>query len=198
MALKIEADGTIVFSGNTTVFEDLRVSCNNTKEHGAAPPTWDVFKDNGAGSAGTYLPWFAKDAVKELFFAVQMPHSWSGGEITPHIHWVPKTNGAANATVEWGLEYTWCAIGGTYGNTTIIYTKTTTSGDATLVAGKHYMSNFSAITLSTPGVSSMLVCRVFRNGTDGTDDTYDDTAGMLEFDFHYPIDTIGSRTIAAK
>jgi hypothetical protein len=45
----------------------------------------------------------------------------------------------------------------------------------------------------------MLVCRLFRDaaGVGGTDD-YDDDAGLLEIDFHYEIDTIGSRTETAK
>jgi hypothetical protein len=196
LTITCAADKTIVLS--PVVYEDLRVPLTATKL-GGNDPGFAVFKkDSGGTSTGVFIYWFDKAAIEEVFFCCQMPHSWSGAAITPHVHWVPKTNGALNATVEWGLEYTWAAIGGTYGTTSIIYTKTTTSGDATLVADKHYMSNFATITLPTPGVSSMLICRLFRNATDGTDDTYDDDAGVLEIDFHYPIDTIGSRTIAGK
>lgn len=44
-------------------------------------------------------------------------------------------------------------------------------------------------------VSSMLACRLFRDatGAGGTDDL-DNDAGVLEFDFHYEIDTMGSRS----
>lgn len=195
---KIEPDGTIVMVGDATVWEDLRVPMTSAKAAGIKDPGFSIFKDNGSGSAGVFLWWFDKASEEELFFMVQLPHSWDGTDITPHIHWVPKTNGALNATVEWGLEYTWADINGTFGNTSIIYTKTTTSGDTTLVAGKHYMSNFSAIANASHTISSMLVCRIFRNATDATDDTYDDDAGLIEIDFHYASDTIGSRTISGK
>jgi hypothetical protein len=195
---EVEADGTLKLNGDATTHEDLRVPMTSTKLGGSKDPGFSVFKTNGAGSQGIFIYWFDKSAEEELYFAVQMPHSWKGTAITPHIHWIPKTNGALNATVEWGFEYSWSAIGGTFGNSNIIYTKTTTSGDTTLVADKHYMSNFADITLATPGLSSMLICRVFRNATDGTDDTYDDDAGVLEFDFHYEIDSLGSHTPTVK
>jgi hypothetical protein len=60
------------------------------------------------------------------------------------------------------------------------------------------MSNFTAIANGSHTISSMLVCRIFRNATDATDDTYDDDAGLLEIDFHYEADMVGSRGISTK
>jgi hypothetical protein len=195
---KFEPDGTMVMVGDATVWDDLRVPTTAVKAAGVKDPHFSLYKTNGAGSTGVFIHWFDKAAEEELFFTCQMPHGWVGTDITAHVHWVPKTNGALNATVEWGLEYTWADIGGTFGNSTIIYTKTTTSGDATLVADKHYMSNFTAIANGSHTISSMLVCRIFRNATDATDDTYDDDAGLLEIDFHYEADMVGSRGISTK
>jgi len=184
----------------TVVWEDLRVPLNTVKL-GGNDPRFAVAFTNGAGSRGVFAYFFDKASVEEVFFAVQMPHGWKAeSDITPHVHWFPKTNGAANATVSWGLEYNWTSIGGTIGNSSIIYTKTTTSGDTTLAANKHYMSNFAAISgAGVTGVSPMLMCRLFRDATGvGQTDDYDDDAGLLEMDFHYQIDTMGSRLIAAK
>lgn len=198
MTILSPTDKTFVIS--PVVWEDLRVPVTSTKAGGSKDPGFAVFKTNGSGSQGVFCYWFDKDAEEELYFTTQLPHSWAGTAITPHIHWVPKT-AATGKTVEWGLEYTWVNINGTFGDTSIIYTKTTTAGDADYVAGKHYMSNFSAITPSEgsqDGISSMLLCRVFRNATDATDDTYEDDAGLLEIDFHFAKNTVGSRTISTK
>jgi len=42
-----------------------------------------------------------------------------------------------------------------------------------------------------------LICRLFRDAT-ATGDDYDDDAGAIEFDFHYKVNTMGSRTISSK
>jgi len=52
------------------------------------------------------------------------------------------------------------------------------------------------------GISSMLVCNIKRTKTNGDDDWAGTAAGqlplLLEIDFHFPIDTMGSRTWSAK
>ena len=66
--------------------------------------------------------------------------------------------------------------------------------DANIAAGKHYLGIFDAITPSSTqdGISSMICCRLFRDATNEAD-TYEGDAGLLEFDLHYIIDTLGSR-----
>lgn len=124
-----------------------------------------------------------------------MPHNWKEEtSLHPHVHWIPKANGGADKKVSWGFEYTWFDIGEVLGNTTIDYADDTEEGDSVLLANKHYETDFSAIDGTGHTISSMLSCRIFRDatGAGGTDD-YDDDAGLLEMDFHYEIDTIGSR-----
>jgi hypothetical protein len=196
---KIEPGGTVEFVGNATVWDDLRVASTSTKLAGSKDPGFAKFKDNGAGSQGVFVYWFDKASEEEVYFTVQFPHSWAGTAVTPHVHWVPKTADAGGTlTVEWGLEYTWANIDGTYGDTSIVYAKSAASHTT---AGKHEVTDFSAITPGSgtqDGISSMMICRLFRNATDATDDTYDDDAGLLEFDVHYEINTVGSRTITSK
>ncbi len=43
----------------------------------------------------------------------------------------------------------------------------------------------------------MLICRLFRDGTNELD-TYEADAGLLEIDFHYGMDTLGSQAVASK
>lgn len=192
--------GGLTLIGTATVWEDLRVPVTSTKLGGTKDPHFTVFKTNGAGSQGVFLYWFDKTTEEELYFTCQVPHAYKEGtNLIAHIHWIPKTNGGANAVVSWGLEYTWANHTVVFANTSIIYTNTHLPADASLVADKHYMSSFAAINGAGKTISSMLVCRVFRDaGGTGLTDDYNDDAGMLEIDFHFENDTMGSKTETAK
>jgi hypothetical protein len=108
-----------------TVWDDLRVPLTSGRPGLTNPPSWSQYRDNGAASIGVYAWAFSDQAAaaneEELWFQVQLPHTWKEGTtIKPHIHWGIKTAGAANEFVKWGLEYTWANIDGTIGTTTII------------------------------------------------------------------------------
>lgn len=200
---QFEADNTYCATGDATVWEDLRFPSISTKLGGTKDPAFAKFKDNGSASQGVFCYWFDATAEEELYFIAQMPHSWAGTAIKPHVHWTPATTSDGNPasqTVEWGMEYTWADIGSTYGNTAFVYGKVHTPADADVVAGKHYLTPLTDITPSgdQDGLSSMLICRIFRNATDATDDTYEADAGLLEIDFHYEVNTLGSRSELSK
>jgi hypothetical protein len=185
------------------VWDDLRVPLTPGKLGVFNPPSFSKFMDNGAGSVGVYAPSFAYQAVvgneEQMWFPAQLPHRYKqGSDIEVHIHWSPAVSGGANQFVKWGLEFTWINIDGTFGNTTIIYSDAssastaTTSGDSTLTAKKHYMTEIGTITGSGKNVSSMLQCRIFRNSSHAEDTLIQEAFG-LEVDFHYQVDTMGSR-----
>jgi len=190
---------------DTVVFDDLRVPVTSTTKGGTKDPGFTVWKTNGAGSQGVFLYWFDASAEEELYFTCQLPHGYKlDTTIVPHVHWTPKTTAdgnPANQIVRWGLEYVWADMGSDYAaNTTIVYGSTHVPADANVVAGRHYYTAFTTLTPPAEagkGLSSMLVCRVFRDATNPTDN-YEQDAGLLEIDFHYGIDTIGSRTDTAK
>jgi len=178
-----------------TNWDDMRIPVYSTKVGGSKEPGWGQLKDDGSGSQGVFTYLFDDSTEEELYFAVQMPHSWKfGTDISPHVHWTPTVNGGAGEVVSWGMEYTLSDIGGVYGNTSIIYTYETIPG-GDLVADTHYLSEFPHIDMSgIDSVSAMLICRVFRDatGAGGTDD-YGDDAALFEIDFHYQIDSLGSQ-----
>jgi len=197
-----ETDGTIKFNGAATVWEDLRLPATSFKLGTANDPDFAVWKTNvGGTSQGIYLWWFDASAEEELFFAVQMPHAWKkGSDITPHVHWIPAANGADGDVVSWGLEYTWTDIGDTAnGDTTIVYGNVATPNEPP-VAHRHYYTDFAPLSgVGHDVVSSMLVCRIFRDATGaGLTDSYGSDAGLMEFDIHYELDTVGSRDILSK
>ncbi len=187
---KIEADGTIEFNGNATVWDDLRVPVTTAKPGNVVP---DFAGFLATGGLKTYL-FDGGGRAEEIHFIVQMPHSYKlGTNITPHVHWTPTDTNTGN--VRWSLEYTWQQRGAVFGASTTIHIIDAASG----TAWDHLLrANFAAIDGSGISlVSSMLVCRLFRNSADGGD-TYASDAALLEIDFHYEIDTVGSRGMVAK
>jgi hypothetical protein len=184
-----------------TLLEDLRVPVTSTKGGGIADPSFALYKNDGVGpSTGVFLYWF-RDAVgeDELFFTCQLPHNWAQETtIKPHVHWVPAAAGAAGNVVNWGLEYCWADVGSVFpANTTIISNNVHYPADAALVANKHYITGLGDITATGKSISSMLVCRVFRDPLGVLNpDTYAPggaaNAGLMEIDFHYEIDSRGS------
>lgn len=178
-------DGTVRLYGDATAWDDLRFPAVMGKP-GASQPDWVQFKDDGAGSVGVFTYQFDKNTDEELFFAVQLPHAWLvASDIEPHVHWAPTDTDTG--AVVWGLEYTWANIDGTYGNTTII--TITDAADGT--AYKHQLADFATVSGTGKEMSSMLMCRVFRDANNAAD-TYDADAALLEFDIHYQIDSFGS------
>lgn len=178
-----EDDGTLRMEGDAKVWDDLRIPGLSVAKGASAP---DLISWLGAG--GLMVNGFDGNATSEqVFFTCQLPHSYKqGSDIEPHVHWGPVNANAGN--VKWFLEYSWANIDGTFPAITTISIVDAASG----TAWDHQVAPFSTITGTGKMISSMLVCRLYRNPGDG-DDTYGSDAGFLEFDFHFEKDTIGSR-----
>ena len=179
-----------------TAWEDLRVTLTSAFVPATGGPAYAQFKDDNDSSTGVFLPAFDDASDEQVYFTAQLPHSYKlGTDIKPHIHWTPAANGTSGQKVSWGLEYTWAEYGDDYGYTTIIYANDHTPADATLTAGTHYISAFDDISSSVDSVSSILVCRLFRDasGNGGTDDLAQD-AFAISFDFHFQVEKLGSAT----
>lgn len=191
----IESDGSLSYQGSATRYDDLRVPVTSLKDRGLKMPEWGAFIDNdGLGSLGVYTFWFDDDTEEEVFFTVQMPHQWKeGSDIYPHVHWAAKDSGSG--TVGWALEYVWANVLDVFNSdTTIIYGEAIAGGDTSVTAFKHYITGLGTIDGTGKTLSSMLVCRIFRDATgSNTSDDFSKDAGMLQFDFHFEIDSDGSR-----
>lgn len=184
----IEADGTYRMEGDATTWDDMRIPGLAVAVGASAP-------DLGAWLAAGNLQVrrFDGNAITEqVFFTCQLPHGYKEGtDIFPHVHWGPVNGNAGN--VRWNLEYSWANFETVFPNGTIIGVVDAANGTAWM----NQVANFSAIDGTGQTLSSMLVCRLFRDPTDG-DDTYGSDAGFLEFDFHFQLDTIASRQPFAK
>lgn len=206
---RFDSEGHQTMEGTAKPWEDLRIE-PSVRGTGANNPTFEKYYDDEAGtSRGVYLYSFddaATNSQKEIFFTMQMPHEWDGGDIMMHVHWVGN-NSDTDATPIWGLEYVWKDIGEVFGDTTIVYTTGENidgsgTADPDVTAGKHYISAFSAITPGTTadGLSSILIGRLFRFSGDASD-TYNvsgNKCGLLYIDAHYQKSSLGSNDEYSK
>lgn len=175
-------------------WDDLRVSVLATKGGGIQDPTWTQVRTNGAGSQGVYGWSFSQTTEEEVFFDVQLPHTWEAGtELRPHVHWTHLVASPPGTTsVVWALEYTWANAvnppGNTFGQTSIV------RGTQLVEAGSQYKQFITDLTpLDGTGkrLSSVLLCRLFREPTNVAD-TFAAGAIALSIDFHYLSNTWGS------
>jgi hypothetical protein len=189
---KIEADGSLMFEGNATVWDDLRVSLDKGSSSASLEFVW--------GSAGPQI-WYFRDneGLEAMSFVVQLPHSWKEGTtIYPHIHWLPKASESGN--VEWNLDYSWQNYDAATPLAFPAYTTSTVVISGPFVANTHRITSLTGGTGldgTTKKISSVLICRIWRNSSNVAD-SYRDDAGLLSLDFHFQIDTVGSRAEYVK
>lgn len=186
----------------TTLIDKTGIGSDGSITSGTEGSAWDWIGghvgNTSRGSRGVILKYFSPTIENELYFDIQFPHAWKeGSEIRPHVHWIPNSDEPEANDVRWGFEYTWANVSEVFPDTLLIYgnEKITVEDN---VGNKHYITNLPAIDGTGKTLSSMMVCRIFRDA-DSVVDTYTDFAGFLEFDIHYQTDQErGSRDEFAK
>lgn len=179
--------------GAETVWDDLMIPGTSVKATGNSPP------DMAGGFAGdNTLDLYVFDGVntlEQVFFTIQLPHCWKqGSTIYPHVHISPThTNGGDTneRVIRFSLEYTWANIWDTFGATATLNLDSDAFVPNTS-QWKHLLcKNATGIDGTGKTLSSMLVCRLFRDPADAAD-TYPQDVAFLQFDIHYEIDSLGS------
>jgi hypothetical protein len=131
--------------------------------------------------------WFFRnnEGIESMSFTLQLPHNWKDGTtIYPHIHWIPKSSASGN--MKWNLDYSWSNIDGTFSAATT--SSVVITGPFT--ANKHLLTDLTSSNVGIDATgktySSILICRIWRDSSSGTD-TYAGDAGGLSMDFHISI-----------
>jgi hypothetical protein len=164
------------------VYDDVRVPGSATQNGVSAP---DLISFHSSGNL-QILAFDGGGTIEQVYFQIQMPHSYKEGSlIYPHVHWTPTTSGSGN--VKWNLEYTWVNVNETFPTPVTVTAVQAASG----TAWKHQVVGFGSIDGTSKKISSMLVCRLYRNPSDAQD-TYGSDAAFLEVDCHYQLDSDGS------
>jgi hypothetical protein len=200
---KFEADGTIVLEGAATVWDDFLVNPDATSRGGSKTPVWGgtggtAFKNN-SGSQGVFLWMFSASQEQEVYFTVQLPHKYKvGTDLYPHVHWTTATGTPTRTNVVWGLEYTVMKIGSAFPNTILATGNSIIGGIPTISgSGQHLITSLGTISGTGIEISTILVCRLYR-ATSDSNDTFGNEVGLLSMDFHYEMDTEGSRSEYTK
>jgi hypothetical protein len=172
----------------TPQFDDMRCPVSALAP-GATPADPIIYGSSGAVRIRGFD---GAAAVESMDFTAQLPHGYKEGtDLEPHVHWCPTTANSGN--VVWRLDYYWLDINGVI---PVLAQIATTPQAAGGTAWKHLLADLPVISGVGKTISSMLMCRIWRDPT-GTD-TYPDDAGLLEVDFHYQLDSVGSRLELTK
>jgi hypothetical protein len=178
-----------------TWFDDVRVE-PTVRGTGPKAPTYTNYLAGGSAS-GLYFYLFDNALAaseKEVNFKLQMPHGkLLNSAIHLHVHWLPTTTGNAGDKVRWGLEYTKANVNATFGAVgAYIYADTALSPpSSTPTAHTHYLTEFADISMTGDALSTILLCRLFRNSSDAAD-TFAGDVGLLYIDCHVEFDRFGS------
>jgi len=183
-------DGTLIMSGNATVWNDILPMAVDVAG-GASAPSFTAY--NGNLRAYEFV---GAATLKDLHAGFQLPHSYKeGSDIGLHLHlYVP--NDVTGGTIKFYVEYTWANF-----NQTGTITPTLTSGTIVRTAGaginNNIMLSFPAITGTGKTISSILMVRIYRDPTDVAD-TFASSVWLKGLDLHIEQDQIGSNTETTK
>lgn len=182
-----EEDGTYRAVGDAVIWDDQQVNLGVVGV-GASAPTWTAWK------GGKVLA-FDKAQSNLIYFNMQLTHKYKAGtSIEFHLHTAPADAGIG--TVGWVMTVSLAAPD------EVFPTATTFSAVQTIATGQdvHRYFTISEDIGSTEGLSSILVCSLYRDGTAGVvaSDTYDDDIYLTALDAHIECDTIGSRERITK
>jgi hypothetical protein len=182
----IEADGTLRFDGDATVWNDAFVDGLSLTGGATDPPVFAAFMGTIYGVR------FDDGATKSSHGTIEIPHDYKEGTaLELHVHWSPTTANTGN--IRWGVEWTVSGINGTFGAATTSYITQ---------AGAGIVSHHQAVTIVTiPGtgrkISDVVCFRVFRDGANAAD-TFTGNAFLHRIAIHYICDTVGSRLTTTK
>lgn len=189
---KLIFDGTKWVNKPGLLWDDVTVPVTSTTASGSKKPTFDrvIGDGSGPGSQGVFTYWFSASQEQELYFTLQLPHTYAEGtNVRPHFHFVLNTT-TASGTIKFGLEYSWSNVDETFPNTTFVYgTYNVTQNQQYKHLVQGFTDSITEINGTGKKISSMICGRVFR---DVTNDTFADVVGLLEIDFHILNNTDGS------
>jgi hypothetical protein len=181
-----EADGTLHFKGNATVWKDIFFPMSPPKTTGAGNPSLVTWNGNLRGYS------FAVNDVHD-FDPQEFSHDGKvGSTATFHIHWISRTNVGAARTVKWQIEYAQANYGSAFPSPTTEVVEVTVPADTP--ANTHFITNIT--TFTTLGIASQMFVRLTRITSSGTEPA--DNPVVIGCHYHFEVDTVGSREILTK
>ncbi len=191
--LEVESDGTIVFKGDATVYDDLQVGTSEAKRPAVNAPTWRTFNYGIGGGITFFTLGFAINDYLE--FKIQSTHSTKLlSMIDSHIHWTIPSDSVGDK-IQFQLDIIYANRLEDYA----VIAGSPFSKEATLdgtEAGKHNKLDIVEMPSVNTDISTIFICRLTRIAASS-----DDYANEVYVDFndsHIQKDTAGSRTEMVK
>lgn len=177
-----ERNGYLHFVGDARPWEDLQFPFDLSHRGSNSYPT---FNQDSIYYTFTVDSTSASKCI--MYYVIQMPHKWAEGtKIYPHVHYKHETG---VGTPKFIMKYKWYNVGGTTATGWKWYRMDKTSGidDKT-----HQMSyGLNGIDGTGKGISSIIVFQLYLRDTPSN-------VNAWQFDIHYQIDALGSRTETSK
>ena len=188
---EFESDGTMMFNGEATTWDDLRFPLTAAKLDTSAGRIDYNFDDCTVDFQDN-----AKLTDPACIVAQFQHKKLLGSAVELHVHWLQNQNKVPNFLI----GYRWINLGEAAIAVGSEQYLIPTGNLVTYAAGTiHQLTEFGMITKSVADtLSSILQIRIFRDtantsGLFAGADGYTGTVQVLEFDLHYEIDSAGSR-----
>lgn len=185
-----ETDGTLVFNGEATVWDDMQFDISSGKVGAVNNPTWEAFTTNTSAYS------FAVNDYIDLG-ANEPPHGWKEGTTgSVHIHIANKTAQSTGAD-----RYAKFTVYLSYADVNEIWTETSLTAELTIPTGtaalKHWLLPMGDLVLTDNLIGTQIKARVKRiAATGGTE--YASSMFVTQVGIHFELDTVGSREVSTK
>jgi len=187
---EFEADGTLKFVGDATVFKDADVSVVSLLPVSGSEPGQFTFRDEAAGDTG--IPTYSFSNDQAVTGSIEIPHDYKeGSNLVFHVHWQGTVAPTDTDNVQWQLTYTVGQTGATLDATA---TEVIETGFDTRY--EFMRSDFPTITGTNYNIGDQFIFHLSRIAASANE--YGGGARAATVGFHYECDTAGSRTIVAK
>jgi len=194
----IENTGIVRLENDAKCWDDIIAQfTEGSSIPGLSGPVLNQVTDDGGGSVGVYAYLFGKVGDRHIISTPEVSHSIKkGSTVYPHMHYAPTATPGTDEVVTLEIEHCIVNIDEQIGNSTV------DSDDVTIPASGadtnyHRIHEFAAITQSCQAndilPSAVFLTRGARMATSGADD-YGDDIFIFNLDFHYEIDSQGTRT----
>lgn len=180
-------DGQLRFVGEATAYDDLRIDGLSTRVGSIQPTDETGFR----GNSNFFSRNFVHTQADEVQFHVQTPHTWiEGGYLAPHVHFSPWVTNTGPAAVRFVFEFYWQNVNGTFPESPIQYTVTSTWTDNKQWA--HLIAGDAENPLDATGwkISTVAAARLYRDNT--VPNNLAGKVSLLYIDFHVGVNSFGS------
>lgn len=181
---KFESDGTLVFVGDATVWEDISIDLSPLQTGGTKPGFVTV--------ASTNIRLLSFALNEDVDGSFEIPHAYKlSSNMTPHIHFLPTDAPSAGPDyVTFEMEYFIVNTDGTVSTSTTI-----DSGDVEIDT-QWKVQRVDLPTISNSTLGGQVAFKIKRTGA--STNQYGGECAVLTLGFHYEKDAVGSRQIGVK